>query len=51
VHGGKLDVRDGSPQRHPIRRSATTYRVREQAGRIEIELSAQPQETLPCTTS
>jgi nitrite reductase/ring-hydroxylating ferredoxin subunit len=40
VHGGRLDVRDGSPQRHPIRRPATTYAVRAQGDRIEIELSA-----------
>ena len=40
VHGGRLDVRDGSPQRNPIRRPATTYPVREHDGRIEIELRA-----------
>ena len=40
VHGGRIDVRDGSPQRHPVRRPATTYPVREQDGRIEIELRA-----------
>jgi nitrite reductase/ring-hydroxylating ferredoxin subunit len=38
VHGGRLDVRDGSPERHPIRRRAITYRVRDQGGQIEIEL-------------
>ena len=38
VHGGRLDVRDGSPQRHPIRRSARTHRVRELGAQIEIEL-------------
>ena len=37
VHGGRLDVRDGSPQGHPIRRPATTYRVRELGNQIEIE--------------
>jgi len=36
VHGGRLDVRDGSPQRHPIRRPALTYPVRESGGKIEI---------------
>ncbi len=40
VHGGRIDVRDGSPQRHPIRRPATVYRVCEHGGRIEIELRA-----------
>ena len=38
VHGGRLDVRDGSPQRHPIRRPAQTYRVRELGSQIEIEI-------------
>ena len=36
VHGGRLDVRDGSPQRHPIRRPALTYPVRKSGGQIEI---------------
>ena len=40
VHGGRLDVRDGSPQRHPIRRSAVTYRVEERGDQIEITLGA-----------
>jgi len=40
VHGGRLDVRDGSPQRHPIGRPAHTYPVRESGGRIEVTLGA-----------
>ena len=40
VHGGRLDVRDGSPQRHPIRLPAHTYPVRESGGRIEVTLGA-----------
>jgi len=40
VHGGRIDVRDGSPQRNPIRRPAITYPVRERGGQIEIELRA-----------
>jgi nitrite reductase/ring-hydroxylating ferredoxin subunit len=40
VHGGRIDVRDGSPQRNPIRRPALTYPVRDQGGHVEIELSA-----------
>jgi 3-phenylpropionate/trans-cinnamate dioxygenase ferredoxin subunit len=40
VHGGRLDVRDGSTQGHPIGRRAITYPVRESSGRIEITLSA-----------
>jgi 3-phenylpropionate/trans-cinnamate dioxygenase ferredoxin component len=39
VHGGRLDVRDGSPQGHPIRRPATTYPVRESGAGIEIILA------------
>jgi len=38
VHGGRIDVRDGSPQRHPIRRPAQTYRVRVRGAQIEIDL-------------
>jgi nitrite reductase/ring-hydroxylating ferredoxin subunit len=38
VHGGRIDVRDGSPQRNPIRRPAQTYRVRAAGTQIEIEL-------------
>jgi 3-phenylpropionate/trans-cinnamate dioxygenase ferredoxin subunit len=38
VHGGKLDVRDGSPQGHPIRRPVTTFAVTERDGAIEIRL-------------
>ncbi len=40
VHGGRLDVRDGSPQRHPIRRPARSFPVRESGDRIEITLGA-----------
>jgi nitrite reductase/ring-hydroxylating ferredoxin subunit len=40
VHGGRLDVRDGSPQRHPIRRPAITFRVEECGDQIEITLGA-----------
>ena len=36
VHGGRLDVRDGTPQRRPIRTPAITYPVREIGGLIEI---------------
>lgn len=40
LHGGKLDVRDGSPARPPIRRPANTYPVRPTADGYEIELGA-----------
>jgi len=49
VHGGKLDVRDGSPQGRPIRRPVATYPVRLDHGRLEIRLDA-GQEALRCTT-
>ena len=39
-HGGKLDVRDGSPQAPPIRRRATTFDVRAVPDGVEIELGA-----------
>ena len=39
-HGGKLDVRDGSPQRPPIRRPAATYPVRRVEGGFDIDLGA-----------
>jgi nitrite reductase/ring-hydroxylating ferredoxin subunit len=40
VHGGRIDVRDGSPQRNPIRRPAITYPVRETGSQLEITLGA-----------
>jgi len=39
VHGGRLDVRDGSPVGYPIRRRAVTYPVSEFDGKIEILLA------------
>ena len=51
VHGGRLDVRDGSPQGYPIRRSALTYTVRPREGRIAIEISSRiEREGTRCTT-
>ena len=41
LHGGKIDVRDGSPQRLPIRRPARTFRVTPVGGGFEIQLGAQ----------
>lgn len=37
-HGGKLDVRDGSPHAPPVRRGAETFAVRAVGGAIEIQL-------------
>jgi nitrite reductase/ring-hydroxylating ferredoxin subunit len=47
LHGGRLDVRDGSPQALPIRRRAVTFAVREVAGGIEIDPT---REGAACTT-
>jgi 3-phenylpropionate/trans-cinnamate dioxygenase ferredoxin subunit len=49
VHGGKLDVRDGSPQGRPIRKPVPTYPVQLRNGRIEIQLELR-QEPPRCTT-
>ena len=47
LHGGRLDVRDGTPQALPIRRRAVTFAVREVQGGIEIDPS---EEDTACTT-
>ena len=47
LHGGKLDVRDGSDLALPIREPARTYLVRRVDGGVEIDLS---QEAATCTT-
>jgi nitrite reductase/ring-hydroxylating ferredoxin subunit len=39
-HGGKLDVRDGTPVAPPIRRRARTFPVRAAGDRLEVDLSA-----------
>ena len=38
VHGGLVDVRDGSPAGPPIRKPVCTYPVRARDGRIEVGL-------------
>jgi len=38
LHGGRVDVRDGSPAGLPVRRAATTYRLREVDGGLEVDL-------------
>jgi len=45
LHGGKLDVRDGSPLQNPIRKTASAFPVRERDGRLEISLQPTEQET------
>jgi nitrite reductase/ring-hydroxylating ferredoxin subunit len=40
LHGGRLDVRDGSPLAQPIRKPATTFAVRPVPGGIEIDLTS-----------
>jgi naphthalene 1,2-dioxygenase ferredoxin component len=42
LHGGKLDVRDGSPVAAPIRKPVRTFAVRRDGARLEVELTANP---------
>ena len=42
LHGGKLDVRDGSPVAPPIRVPAQTYPVRSGEGGLEVALPEIP---------
>lgn len=39
-HGGKLDVRDGSPAAPPIRRAARTFAARVVGDRLEVRLAS-----------
>ena len=39
LHGGKLDVRDGTPVAPPIRKPVRTFAVRQQGEHIEVEIS------------
>ena len=52
VHGGMLDVRDGSPCAAPIRRAVQTFAVHPVEGGIEIDLAshAQRRKETPCMT-
>jgi nitrite reductase/ring-hydroxylating ferredoxin subunit len=40
LHGGQLDVRDGSPVAMPIRRAVACYPVRSNRGRLQVALPA-----------
>jgi len=40
MHGGKLDVRDGSPQHAPVRKPVPTYPVRLVNDLVEITLDS-----------
>jgi hypothetical protein len=40
LHGGKVDVRDGSPAAPPIRRAVQTFPVRETGAQLEVGLPA-----------
>jgi 3-phenylpropionate/trans-cinnamate dioxygenase ferredoxin subunit len=52
LHGGRLDVRDGSPRALPIRRPAVIFSVRPVPGGIEIDAAAHAASARrnPCTT-
>lgn len=45
LHGGKLDVRDGSPLQGPIRKPVAAFPVRKRSGKLEISLQPIEQET------
>lgn len=40
LHGGLMDVRDGSPQGMPIRRPGTCYAVRAEGDALQVALPA-----------
>jgi nitrite reductase/ring-hydroxylating ferredoxin subunit len=40
LHGGKLDVRDGSPVAPPIRKPVQNFAVRQVEGAVQIEVPA-----------
>lgn len=44
LHGGKVDVRDGSPAAPPVRRPVPTHPVRQREGAVEIGLPVSPDE-------
>lgn len=46
LHGGKIDVRDGSPAAPPVRRPVTSWPARRAGERIEVALPAPPPEPL-----
>jgi MocE subfamily Rieske [2Fe-2S] domain protein len=39
-HNGRYDVRDGSPQRAPVCVALKTYQVREQDGKLQLDLTS-----------
>lgn len=39
LHGGRIDVRDGSPAAPPVRRPVATLRARRVGERVEVALS------------
>ena len=45
LHGGKIDVRDGSPVSQPIRKRVATYTTRTSNGAVEVSLKGEQQET------
>lgn len=44
LHGGKIDVRDGSPAAPPVRRAVVCWPVRQVGEHVEIALPASPSE-------
>jgi len=42
LHGGKLDVRDGSPAAPPIRKPVRAFAVRQQGEHLQVEMTTNP---------
>jgi nitrite reductase/ring-hydroxylating ferredoxin subunit len=42
LHGGKLDVRDGSPAAPPIRKPVRSFAVRRTDEQLQIEMTTSP---------
>jgi nitrite reductase/ring-hydroxylating ferredoxin subunit len=42
LHGGKIDVRDGSPAAPPVRRPVASWPARRNGERLEVALPASP---------
>jgi nitrite reductase/ring-hydroxylating ferredoxin subunit len=42
LHGGKLDVRDGSPAAPPIRKPVRSFAVRRAGEQLQVELASNP---------
>jgi 3-phenylpropionate/trans-cinnamate dioxygenase ferredoxin subunit len=46
LHGGKIDVRDGTPAAPPVRRPVASFPVRSADGRLEVGLAREERSPL-----